>query len=125
MCSTLQGGPRLQVTCLVPSLSLGRGVATTKYFGIFNVQFGPLPVYPISSCRARVDSSLDVAVLRRPVLELENWAEIKEEMMVSNVIQRDNVILARKLHPDLEPAAKINDKNVRMRIYRLIDIYIG
>ena len=53
-------------------------------------------------------------MLRRPVLELENWAEIKEEMMVSNVIQRDNVILARKLHPDLEPAAKINDKNVRM-----------
>ena len=56
-------------------------------------------------------------MLRRPVLELENWAEIKEEMMVSNVIQRDNVILARKLHPDLEPAAKINDKNVRMRIF--------
>ena len=76
-----------------------------------------MPVYPLSSCRARVDSSLDVAVLRRPVLELENWAEIKEEMMVSNVIQRDNVILARKLHPDLEPAAKINDKNVRMRTY--------
>ena len=60
-------------------------------------------------------------MLRRPVLELENWAEIKEEMMVSNVIQRDNIILARKLHPDLEPAAKINDKNVRMsmRIVKL------
>ena len=58
------------------------------------------------------------------MLELENWAEIKEEMMVSNVIQRDNVILARKLHPDLEPAAKINDKNVRMRIdFYYIDVY--
>ena len=79
-----------------------------------------MPVYCLS-CRARVDSSLDVAVLRRPVLELENWAEIKEEMMVSNVIQRDNVILARKLHPDLEPAAKINDKNVRMRIDRSLN----
>ena len=67
-----------------------------------------------------------MAVLRRPVLELANWAEIKEEMMVSNVIQRDNVILARKLHPDLEPAAKINDKNVRMRIFsrRILLIFL-
>ena len=80
-----------------------------------------VPLTHLLSCRARVDSSLDVAVLRRPVLELENWAEIKEEMMVSNVIQRDNVILARKLHPDLEPAAEINDKNVRMRIDRSLN----
>ena len=32
--------------------------------------------------------------------------------MMSNVLQRDNVILARKLNPDLELAAKKNDKNV-------------
>ena len=108
MCSTLQGGPRFQVTYLVSS-----PVDTT----IASIL---ILIYCLS-CRARVDSSLDVAVLRRPVLELENWAEIKEEMMVSNVIQRDNVILARKLHPDLEPAAKINDKNVRMRIDRSLN----
>ena len=35
-------------------------------------------------------------------------------MMISNVIQRDNVILAKKLHPALEEVAKENDKNVRI-----------
>ena len=35
---------------------------------------------------------------------------------MSNVIQRDNVILARKLHPSLEEVAKENDKNVRQMI---------
>jgi hypothetical protein len=45
-----------------------------------------------------------------------NWSEIKEEMMKSNVIQRDNVILAKKLHPALEEVAKENDLNVRLII---------
>ena len=41
------------------------------------------------------------------------WADIKEELLMSNVLQRDNVILAKKLHPPLEATAKINDMNVR------------
>ena len=45
-----------------------------------------------------------------------NWSEIKVEMMMSNVIQRDNVILAKKLHPALEEVAKENDQHVRLII---------
>lgn len=32
---------------------------------------------------------------------------------MSNVIQRDNVILAKKLHPALEEVAKENDQNAK------------
>jgi len=32
---------------------------------------------------------------------------------MSNVIQRDNVILARKLHPALEEGARENDKSAK------------
>ena len=35
---------------------------------------------------------------------------------MSNVIQRDNVILARKLHPALEEGARENDKSVRQEL---------
>ena len=42
-----------------------------------------------------------------------SWTDIKEELLMSNVLQRDNVMLAKKLHPPLEATAKINDTNVR------------
>ena len=80
-----------------------------------------------------VDSPLDDETLQTPVVHLGRihnnnkmifyqnnlllfkgcWADIKEELLMSNVLQRDNVILAKKLHPPLEATAKINDMNVR------------
>ena len=42
----------------------------------------------------------------------DSWPDVKEEMLMSNVLQRDNVILAKKLNPILETSAKKNDKNV-------------
>ena len=53
--------------------------------------------------------------LARPKIS-GNWSEIKEEMMMSNVIQRGNFILAKKFHPTLEEVAKENDQNVRLII---------
>ena len=45
----------------------------------------------------------------------DNWDEIQEEMMMSNVLQRDNVLFARKLDPLLETSARLNDQKVEMR----------
>ena len=43
--------------------------------------------------------------------------------MISNVIQRDNVILAKKLHPSLEEVAKENDKNVRNILIKIFNFF--
>ena len=41
-----------------------------------------------------------------------NWQDIKEEISYSNVIQRDNILFARKLDKNLIAIAKEGDKNV-------------
>ena len=55
---------------------------------------------------------------------LGNWDEIQEEMMMSNVLQRDNVIFAKKLDPLLETSARLNDQKVDMRSLRHFRKYI-
>lgn len=57
---------------------------------------------------------MDVAVLSYPVIRLGKWEEIREELCISNVIQRDSVMFANKLHPclgDLAIANEIEAKN--------------
>ena len=41
-----------------------------------------------------------------------NWEEIREELSVSNVLQRDNVLFAGRLHACLEDVATANEKEV-------------
>ena len=67
---------------------------------------------------ARLDTQLEVSILMTRVLDLNTWSDIKEEMVISNVLQRDNIILAKRLHPNLERSARIWDENVR-----LLDLY--
>ena len=43
---------------------------------------------------------------------LGNWEAIVEELCISNVIQRDCVIFAAKLHPCLSDVAAQNEKVV-------------
>ena len=45
-----------------------------------------------------------------------NWDDIKDEISYSNVIQRDNLLFARKLDKNLIPIAKEGDKNVGIGI---------
>jgi len=56
--------------------------------------------------------SVDVAVLSYPVIRLGKWEEIREELCISNVIQRDSVMFANKLHPCLGDLAMANEKEV-------------
>ena len=78
----------------------------------------------------RVSSSVDVAVLSYPVIRLGwtsldityliinlktnqgKWEEIREELCISNVIQRDSVMFANKLHPCLGDLAMANENEV-------------
>ena len=41
-----------------------------------------------------------------------NWEDIKHEISCSNVIQRDNLLFAKKLDKNLIPIAKEGDKDV-------------
>lgn len=61
----------------------------------------------------RVDSRLSMAVLRQRVEQLECWPELREEMIFSNVLQRDNVTLAKRLHPIMENQARVSDANAK------------
>jgi len=61
----------------------------------------------------RVSSSVDVAILSRPVFNLVRWDEIREELCVSNVIQRDSIMFATKLHPCLVDLASANEKEAK------------
>merc|ERR1719266_561042 len=61
----------------------------------------------------KLTTSLPPATLLLPVTSLGNWDEIQEEMMMSNVLQRDNVIFARKLDPLLETSARLNDQKAK------------
>ena len=60
----------------------------------------------------RVSSIVDVAFLSYPVTRLVNWDDIVEELCVSNVIQRDSVVFATRLHPCLADVATDNEKEV-------------
>ena len=75
-----------------------------------------------------VSSSVDLSLLAWPVtrpginldllyfwplsLTSGNWGEIRAELSVSNVIQRDSLLLAVRLHPCLEEVATANQKEV-------------
>ena len=67
-------------------------------------------------CTSKSDRELittvDSALLLCPVTELASWEDIKEEMLLSNVLQRDNVLFARRLHPSLETSARLSDQKV-------------
>lgn len=52
-------------------------------------------------------------VMCRPCTSLGNWAEIKDEISCSNVLQRDNVSFARKLDRNLLELAKEEDKDAK------------
>ena len=43
-----------------------------------------------------------------------NWDAIKDEISYSNVIQRDNLLFAKKLDKNLLEIAKEGDKNVKI-----------
>ena len=45
------------------------------------------------------------------------WEDIREELCVSNVIQRDSVMFASKLHPCLMEVASANEKEVSRSSY--------
>jgi len=62
---------------------------------------------------ARLDTQLEVSILMTRVLDLNTWSDIREEMVISNVLQRDNIILAKRLHPNLERSARIWDENAK------------
>ena len=52
-----------------------------------------------------------------------NWEEIREELSVSNVLQRDNVLFASRLHSCLEDVAAANEKEVKSKyVFRKIEI---
>ena len=59
---------------------------------------------------------LFVFVLSQHFLFQVNWDAIKDEISYSNVIQRDNLLFARKLDKNLVPIAKEGDKNVGIGI---------
>jgi len=48
-----------------------------------------------------------------PCTELGNWEDIKHEISCSNVIQRDNVLFAKKLDKALVEMAKEGDKEAK------------
>merc|ERR1711963_1073389 len=52
-------------------------------------------------------------VMSLPCTKLVNWDDIKDEISYSNVIQRDNLLFARKLDKNLIPIAKEGDKNAK------------
>jgi len=52
-------------------------------------------------------------VLKTPCSELANWDAIKDEISYSNVIQRDNLLFAKKLDKNLLEIAKEGDKNAK------------
>ena len=45
------------------------------------------------------------------------WEEIHEELCVSNVVQRDSVLLATRLHPALTDVATSNELQVKFVVY--------
>jgi len=61
----------------------------------------------------RVSSSVDVAVLSYPVIRLGKWEDIREFLCGSNVIQRDSVMFASKLHPCLAEMAATNEREAK------------
>merc|ERR1719510_1959503 len=61
----------------------------------------------------KLTTSLPQSTLLLSVTTLDNWDEIQEEMMMSNVLQRDNVLFARKLDPLLETSARLNDQKAK------------
>ena len=58
-----------------------------------------------------------------PISDIDNdntigkWEDIREELCVSNVIQRDSVMFASKLHPCLMEVASANEKEVSRSSY--------
>ena len=44
-----------------------------------------------------------------------NWEDIKDEISHSNVIQRDNILFAKKLDKNLMAIAKEGDKDVKKK----------
>ena len=55
---------------------------------------------------------------------LANWEDIKYEISCSNVIQRDNVLFAKKLDKTLVGMAKETDKEVMVVMMNLVYIMI-
>ena len=45
---------------------------------------------------------------------LGNWEDILVEISSSNIVQRDNIVFARKLNKNLAKLAKEKDKEVRI-----------
>merc|ERR1711892_1530309 len=52
-------------------------------------------------------------VLRMPCTALVNWEDIKAEIIYSNVIQKNNVLFAKKLDKTLLKVAKEGDKDAK------------
>lgn len=52
-------------------------------------------------------------VMKIPCKELVNWDDIKNVISYSNVIQRDNLLFAKKLDKELVPVALEGDKNAK------------
>lgn len=67
-----------------------------------------------------MDTRLPNHILALRVEDLECWPELREEMMFSNVLQRDNVTLAKRLHPMMENQARVNDQNVSHKKQRCL-----
>merc|ERR1711892_239448 len=52
-------------------------------------------------------------VLKMPCTALVNWEDIKTEIICSNVIQKNNILFARKLDKTLLAVAREGDKNAK------------
>ena len=51
-------------------------------------------------------------IMRLPCTALVNWEEIVDEISCSNILQRDNIMFAKKLSKNLVALAKEKDANV-------------
>ena len=59
------------------------------------------------------------------VYSIVRWDEIREELCISNVIQRDSIMFATKLHPCLVDLASANEKEVKNEKDPKIEIRVG
>ena len=50
---------------------------------------------------------------------LGNWEDILVEISSSNIVQRDNIVFARKLNKNLAKLAKEKDSEVRIKSLNL------
>eukprot|EP00092_Neocalanus_flemingeri_P057509 GFUD01068355.1.p1 GENE.GFUD01068355.1~~GFUD01068355.1.p1 ORF type:complete len:158 (-),score=44.54 GFUD01068355.1:32-505(-) len=64
-------------------------------------------------CTKCLSRNMLEGIMRLPCTALVNWEEIVEEISCSNIIQRDNIMFAKKLSKNLVALAKEKDANAK------------